>query len=104
MLIKNKKKRININQALYSNWIKNNLNKSNTKDIHNEKYLKEKIIKNIINFKNINQIQLLALFYTIHNQIDFNKNEEIKQITKEFYFLSNVARWWGNKRRFKSYN
>ena len=86
MLVKNKKKRININQALYSDWIKNNISKNNTKDIHNEQYLKDKIIKNIIKFKNINQIQLLALFYAIHNQIDFNKNEEIKQITKEFYY------------------
>ena len=28
----------------------------------------------------------MALFYVIHNQLDFTKNEEIIQITKEFYF------------------
>ena len=86
MLVKNRKKRININQVLNSDWIKNNLNKNNAKDIHDEKYLKEKIITNIVKFKNINQIQLLALFYVIHNRIDFSKNDEIKQITKEFYY------------------
>ena len=86
MLVKNKKKRININQALYSDWIIKNINKKNASNIHDEKYLKENIIKNIVKFKNINQIQLLALFYIIHNLIDFNKNEQIKKITKEFYF------------------
>ena len=86
MLVKNKKKRININQALHSDWINNNININNQKQIHDEKNFKEKIIANILKFKNINQIQLLALFYVIHNRIDFNKNDEIKQITKEFYF------------------
>jgi Ca2+-binding EF-hand superfamily protein len=86
MLVKNKKKRININQALYSDWIIKNINKKNASNIHDEKYIKENIIKNIVKFKNINQIQLLALFYVIHNLIDFNKNEQIKKITKEFYF------------------
>ena len=86
MLVKNKKKRININQCLYSDWIINNIKKKNVSNIHDEKYLKEHIIKNIIKFKNINQIQLLALFYIIHNLIDFSKNEQIISITKEFYF------------------
>ena len=86
MLVKNKKKRININQCLYSDWIINNIKKNNVSNIHDEKYLKEHIIKNIIKFKNINQIQLLALFYIIHNLIDFSKNEQIISITKEFYF------------------
>ena len=86
MLVKNKKKRININQVLNSEWIIKNINKKYSKDIHSEQNLKEKIIPNILKFKNINQIQLLVLFYIIHNQIDFNKNEEIKQITKEFYY------------------
>ena len=86
MLVKNKKKRININQCLYSDWIINNIKKNNVSYIHDEKYLKEHIIKNIIKFKNINQIQLLALFYIIHNLIDFSKNEQIISITKEFYF------------------
>ena len=86
MLVKNKKKRININQVLNSEWIIKNINKKFSKDIHSEQNLKERIIPNILKFKNINQIQLLVLFYVIHNQIDFNKNEEIKQITKEFYY------------------
>ena len=85
MLVKNKKKRININQALNSDWIINNINK-NSKEIHDENYLKEKIVENIKKFKNINQIQLLALFYVLHNQIDFYKNDEIVKITKEFYY------------------
>ena len=91
MLVKNKKKRININQALHSNWIINNININNQKQIHDEKNFKEKIITNILKFKNINQIQLLALFYVIHNRIDFNKSDEIKQITKEFYFYDKDA-------------
>ena len=85
MLVKNKKKRININQALNSDWIINNINK-NSKELHDENYLKEKIVENIKKFKNINQIQLLALFYVLHNQIDFYKNDEIVKITKEFYY------------------
>ena len=85
MLVKNKKKRININQVLNSDWIINNINKNNTKEIHDDKYLKETIVPNILKFKNINQIQLLALFYVLHNHIDF-KNEEILKITKEFYY------------------
>jgi calcium-dependent protein kinase len=87
MLVKNKKMRFNINQVLHSDWLIKNISKTdNSKKLHNEQYLKEKIIPNIRKFKNINQIQLLALFYVIHNQIDFSKNEEIIQITKEFYF------------------
>ena len=86
MLVKNKKMRININQALHSDWLINLSSKADGSKLHNEKLLKEKIIPNIIKFKNINQIQLLALFYVIHNQLDFTKNEEIIQITKEFYF------------------
>ena len=85
MLVKNKKKRININQVLNSDWIIKNICKNNTKEIHDNKYLKETIVQNILKFKNINQIQLLALFYVLHNYIDF-KNEEIKKITKEFYY------------------
>lgn len=88
MLVKNKKNRININQALRSDWIKKFIyfNIDNSQGIHDEKYLKENIVSNIIKFKNINQIQLLALFYVIHNRIDFNHNDDIKQITKEFYY------------------
>ena len=43
-------------------------------------------MENIKKFKNINQLQLFALFYVLHNQIDFYKSEEIIKITKEFYY------------------
>jgi calcium-dependent protein kinase len=85
MLVKNKKKRINIDQALNSEWIIKNINK-NAKELHDEQYLREHIVENIKKFKNINQLQLFALFYVLHNQIDFYKSEEIIKITKEFYY------------------
>lgn len=86
LLVKKKKKRININQALNSDWIKKFINKTVSNNLHNEKYCIEKLIPNIKNFKNLNQIQLMALFYFIHNQIDYNKHEEVIQITKEFMY------------------
>ena len=85
MLVKNKKKRINIDQALNSEWIIKSINK-NAKELHDEQYLREHIVENIKKFKNINQLQLFALFYVLHNQIDFYKSEEIIKITKEFYY------------------
>lgn len=86
LLIKKKKKRININQALNSNWIKKFINKSASTNLHDEKFCKETIIPNIKAFKSINKIQSLALWYFVHNQVDFNANKDVLQITKEFIF------------------
>lgn len=86
LLVKNKKKRININQALSSNWIKNNICKTEDNTVLHNKDFPKSVIENVKKFKNLNQIQLLALFYFVHYLVDFNASEEIKNITKEFMY------------------
>ena len=89
MLIKNKNKRININQIMKSDWVKKGIEKYDVKKIlHDSDFTNEIIIKNILKFsKNkINQLQLFCLFYCVHNYIDFLKHNELKQIIKEFIY------------------
>jgi len=89
MLIKDKNKRININQILESSWVANGLIKYNIKsNLHNKDYCLSSLKNNIKKFieSEINQLQLLCLFYIIHNFIDFNNNPEVKLLTNEFIY------------------
>ena len=91
LLIKDKNERININQILDSPWVLNGLNKYNIKNnLHNKDYCTNIIINNIIKFFdikiNISQLQLLFLFYIIHNYLDLNNNKEIIFIKNEFLY------------------
>ena len=89
MLIKDKNRRININQILESLWVSNGLIKYNIKsNLHNKDYCLSSLKNNLKKFigSKINQLQLLCLFYIIHNFIDFNNNPEIKLLTNEFIY------------------
>ena len=89
LLIKDKGKRININQVLEYSWVINGLIKYNIKNnFHNKDFCVNVIKNNIIKFfdSKINQLQLLFLFYIIHNYIDLNNNNEIIFIKNEFLY------------------
>ena len=89
MLIKDQNKRININQVMESDWIKNGIKKYDIKrNLHDIDFTNEIIIKNILKFaeNKINQLQLFFLFYCVHNYIDFLNHNELKQIIKEFIY------------------
>ena len=89
MLIKDKNKRININQILDSSWVSNGLIKYNIKStLHNKDYCLSNLKNNLKKMieSQINQLQLLCLFYIIHNFIDFNNNPEVKFLTNEFIY------------------
>ena len=89
LLIKNPNKRININQVLNSPWVVNGLIKYNIKNnLHNDNFCKNILKNNLIKFfeAKINQLQLLYLFYIVHNYIDLYNNNEIELITNEFKY------------------
>ena len=89
MLIKDKNRRININQILESSWVTNGLIKYNIKsNLHNKDYCLTSLKNNMKKFieSEINQLQILFLFYIIHNFIDFNNNPEVKLLANEFIY------------------
>ena len=87
LLIKDKNKRININQILESSWVKNGLMSYNIKNnLHSKDYCINILKNNIMKFcdNKINQLQLLFLFYIIHNYTDLNN--EILFLKNEFIY------------------
>lgn len=87
LLIKDKNKRININQILDTPWIINGLKLYNIKNnLHSKDFCINVIKINLMKFyeANINQLQLLFLFYIIHNYTDLNN--EILLLKNEFVY------------------
>lgn len=93
LLIKDPSKRINVDEALNSEWIKNKNKKHNlTYILKNEKNC-EKIVENIKKFNHINKLQLASLLFLIHFNIDFY-SEEIMFLSDlfELFDLDNDGR------------
>ena len=87
LLIKDKNKRININQILESPWVKSGLISYNIKNnLHSKDYCINILKNNIMQFcdNKINQLQLLFLFYIIHNYTILNN--EILFLKNEFIY------------------
>lgn len=83
LLIKDPSKRISAEEALGSEWIKNNNKKKENLNciFKNEKNC-EKMLENIKKFNHINKLQLASILYLIHFNIDF--------YSEEIIFLSDV--------------
>ena len=87
LLIKDKNKRININQILDMPWVINGLKLYNIKNnLHSKDFCINVLKNNLMKFceAKVNQLQLLFLFFVIHNYTDLNN--EIFLLKNEFVY------------------